>query len=66
MVIYGKTQLNRFNTRQFFEVVFMVIRFSESANSVKINTVIDDFSCLFVYIQTIVLSIMKTNLILRK
>ena len=61
MVIYGKTYLNRFNTRHFLKVVFMVIRFVKSVNSVKINTVIDDFLRLFVYFQTIVLNIMKTN-----
>ena len=61
MVIYGKTYLNRFNTRHFLKVVFMVIHFAESANSEKINSVIDDFLRLFVCFQTIVLNIIKTN-----
>ena len=39
----------------------MVIRFAESANSEKINSVIDDFLRLFVCFQTIVLNIIKTN-----
>ena len=44
----------------------MVIRFEKSANTAKINTVIDDFSNLFVPFQTIVLNIISAYFMLRK